>query len=121
MLHSKKLRTKLFTEYKNPLVSPYCEKAMFSIYRTEDAMSPVKETWENADLSLRRAILQASRLLDRQLQDAPAEQGESREGGQRILFQAPLAVLFEVDQQRQEVHILRGWTYRCNITPDQEI
>jgi hypothetical protein len=85
---------------------------MFIIYRNQSAMTPLKDTWENAEAPLRDAILQASRLVDLQLQENPQQQGESRDGTRRIVFQAPMAVEFEVDEQKQVVHILRAWAYR---------
>jgi hypothetical protein len=84
---------------------------MFSIYRNHTAMASLKETWENADSALREAILSASRRLDQQLHNDPHEQGESRDENTRILFDAPLGVLFEVDQAKKLVHILRAWAY----------
>jgi hypothetical protein len=84
---------------------------MFSIYRHQTAMTSLKETWEHADSSLREAILSASRRLDQQLCTDPQEQGESRDEKTRILFDAPLAVLFEVDEAKKLVHIVRAWAY----------
>jgi hypothetical protein len=84
---------------------------MFSIYRSQTALIPLNETWEHADATLREAIVQASRQVDQQLQSDPYEQGESREEGTRILFQAPLAVTFEVDEPKKLVRILRAWTF----------
>jgi hypothetical protein len=86
---------------------------MFSIYRDQSAMVPLKETWEQADAPLREAILEASRRLDQSLHTAPHEQGESRDNNTRILFEAPLAVLFDVDEPNKVVRILRAWAYRC--------
>jgi hypothetical protein len=86
---------------------------MFSIYRKQSALVPLNEAWAQADANLRDAILQASHSVDQQLQSDPLEQGESRDGRTRILFQAPLAVTFEVDEAKKLVHILRAWTYRA--------
>jgi hypothetical protein len=85
---------------------------MFIIYRTQSAMTPLKDSWEQAEAPLRDAILQASRLIDLELQHDPQERGESRDDRTRILFQAPLGVLFEVDETKRIVHILRTWMYR---------
>lgn len=92
---------------------------MFSIYRSQSALIPLNQTWENADAVLREQIVQASRRVDQQLQSDPHEQGESREEGTRILFQAPLAVTFEVDEPKKLVRILRAWAYsRAGHRPD---
>jgi hypothetical protein len=94
---------------------------MFSIYRSQAAVTPLSEAWEQADDALRCAMLQASRRLDQQLHQAPQEQGESRDGQVRILFQTPLGVLFEVDEDKKLVRILRAWAYRAGTSgPDGE-
>jgi hypothetical protein len=84
---------------------------MFSIYRSQSALIPLKETWEHADATLREAIVQASRRVDQQLQSDPHDQGESREEGTRILFESPLGVTFEIDEPKKLVRILRAWAY----------
>ncbi len=86
---------------------------MFSIYRDQAAMVPLKDTWEQASEALRESILQASGRLDQQLQHDPQAQGESRDDKTRILFQAPLGVTFAVDEAKKLVYIVRAWAYRC--------
>jgi hypothetical protein len=90
---------------------------MFSIYRDHTAMVSLKQTWEQAAGPLREAILDASRRLDQWLHANPHEQGESRDDKTRILFEPPLAVLFEVDEPNKLVRILRAWAYRCSMEP----
>jgi hypothetical protein len=85
---------------------------MFSIFRSESAMAPVQHTWEQADAPLRKAILSASRSIDQQLQVDPLEQGESRDGATRVLFEAPVAVAYEVDEPKKLVRVVRAWIYR---------
>jgi hypothetical protein len=82
---------------------------MFGIYRSQQAMTPLRETWEIATDRLRKAILLASHRIDRQLYKNPHKRGESRDGRTRILFQGPLAVTFEVDDTNKVVRILRAW------------
>ena len=94
---------------------------MFSIYRDHTAMVSLKQTWESAAAPLREAILEASRLLDQWLHTNPQEQGESRDDNTRILFAAPLAVLFEVDEPKKLVRIVRAWAYRCTMEPRPNI
>jgi len=55
--------------------------------------------------------MRATLLVDEQLGQDPQEQGESRDEGARIVFHAPVAVLFEVDADRQLVTVLRSWAY----------
>ena len=76
-------------------------------------MDPLKDAWERADDPMREAIMEASRRVDQQLHQEPQEQGESRDDQTRILFQPPLAVLFEVDEAKKLVNIRRAWLYRC--------
>jgi hypothetical protein len=85
---------------------------MFSIYRDHSAMTALKEVWEQAEPELRDAILRATSRVDKELQRDPLRQGESREGGTRILFAAPLAVVFEVDEAKKLVRVLRSWAFR---------
>ena len=84
---------------------------MFSIYRSEEAVVPLAEAWECADEPLRAAILRATYDIDRRLAEAPRRQGESRGGDVRILFRPPVAVFFEIDEDRNLVRILRTWLY----------
>jgi hypothetical protein len=89
---------------------------MFNIYRSEEALAPLSGVWERADAPLREAIMAASRRIDQQLHVDPQEQGESRENQSRILFEAPLGVIYEVDEEKKLVRILRAWMYRCAIS-----
>ncbi len=86
---------------------------MFSIYRDQTSMTSLKETWEQADAPLREAILEASRRLDQFLQSDPHTQGESRDNKTHILFEAPLGVLYDVDEANKVVRIVRAWAFRC--------
>jgi hypothetical protein len=87
---------------------------MFSIYRHQSALVPLREVWEKADAALRDAILRASETLDQILAHDPSAQGEGRDGPVRILLQAPMGVLFEVDEEKKLVRILRAWVYRVS-------
>jgi hypothetical protein len=54
----------------------------------------------------RAAITAATALTDRLLQENPQEQGESREGNERILFAPPLVVNFTVNEARRTVRVV---------------
>jgi hypothetical protein len=86
---------------------------MFSIYRSEAAVIPLRETWQGADEDLRQAILLATHRINQRLHERPHKQGESRDGRTRVLFEAPVGVLFEIDEDRKLVNIVRSWAYRC--------
>jgi hypothetical protein len=49
--------------------------------------------------------------IERRLKYNPDTQGESRSGNNRILIIEPLAILFTVDHQKQEVLIYSVWEY----------
>jgi len=85
---------------------------MFCVYRNETAMTLLRRTWDGAGDELRLTILRAMQQIERELQSDPHHKGESRPGGARILFQSPLAVLFEVDDEKNLVRIVRAWSYR---------
>jgi hypothetical protein len=85
---------------------------MFSILRTEMAMTPLQTAWETYDDELREAILQASSRIDKQLLNEPHRRGESRDDGTRILFESPLGIEYDVDEPKQLVRILRLWAFR---------
>ena len=91
---------------------------MFSIYRTNEAQSPLRSAWEQAGSALRKAILQASHQADELLHREPHEQGESRGDKARILLLAPLGILFEVDHDKRLVTILRSWAFRAREDRD---
>lgn len=84
---------------------------MFSIFRSSQAVAPLQDTWERAGDTLREEILRATQRLDQQLCTDPQERGESRDGQARILFEAPLAAVFEVDEEKKLVRILRTWAF----------
>ncbi len=85
---------------------------MFSVYKPHDALSEVRSAWEHGDEHARARIGAAMLALERRLQHGPAEQGESRGGGARVLFHFPLAIIFEIDEARLLVRVLRAWTFR---------
>lgn len=55
----------------------------------------------------RAAITEAANALDHDLAADPYRISESRTGATRIAFEAPLAVLFEVDQTARVVDVLK--------------
>ncbi len=55
----------------------------------------------------RNAITTAANRIDEQLSYDPHNQGESRDGRFRILFEPPLVVDYEIDDAKREVKVLR--------------
>lgn len=85
---------------------------MFRVVWLETALNELAAAWFPADSSQRRAITSASHRIDELLRSAPHSQGESRPEGQRIMFQLPLGLTFEIRPQTGEVRILHVWLVR---------
>jgi hypothetical protein len=70
---------------------------------------------ELADLWLdsaeRADVTDASNRIDRLLRDDPERWGESREDDQRVLFVAPLGVLFRVKPPDCLVEVIHVWRF----------
>jgi hypothetical protein len=66
------------------------------IYRP-DAADELAAIWINA--ADRQAIADAANSIDRQLGGNPLSAGESRDGDSRVLWESPLVVFFDVNQQ----------------------
>ena len=62
-----------------------------------------------ADQADRAAVTAAADAIDRLLQRNPADQGESRSDSTRVMFLAPLGVLFEIQEKDRKVYVLRVW------------
>ncbi|MGH7169627.1 MAG: hypothetical protein ACRELF_03835 [Gemmataceae bacterium] len=63
------------------------------------------------DSNKRDSITKAAHRIDRQLQQAPEQLGESRPQDCRIHFEAPLAVLFRVLVSSQLVEVVHIWEF----------
>jgi plasmid stabilization system protein ParE len=74
------------------------------------AEAQLAELWLST--SDRSRVTRAAAAIDAQLARDPHNVGESRAGETRIAFEAPIAVLFHLDDERQEVVILRIWGIR---------
>ena len=75
-------------------------------HRTQNELA---DLWANADSPSRQAITRASHHIDQLLADDPELVGESRSAGRRVLFERPLAVLFEVSEPDRLVTVLHVW------------
>lgn len=67
--------------------------------------------WMDATSAERREITTAAHEIDRVLRSTPEQAGESRPNGRRILFVAPLGVLFRFLPQRSLARVLLVWRY----------
>ena len=83
---------------------------MFRVEWLQTALNELAAVWLQADSAQRKAITTAAQAIDKLLQRSPQREGESRAHGQRILFEPPLAVTFEVHPQRSLVRVLHVWS-----------
>ncbi len=72
--------------------------------------------WIDASSAERNLITRAATEIDRRLSNDPANEGESRESGRRILLAPPLGVKFRVDEERRITLVLNVW--RFNVKND---
>ena len=73
------------------------------------AEQELAELWMNT--ARRREVTQAAREIDSRLRLAPAEAGESRAHGRRILLVLPLGVTFEIVPEDRIVRVLDVWQF----------
>jgi hypothetical protein len=57
----------------------------------------------------RQMVTEATNRIDDVLEPNPEQQGESRDGATRIMFERPLAVQFELREQDRYVEVLKVW------------
>jgi len=76
------------------------------------AREELTKIWVRADSAKRRAITSAAHAIDVRLAGDPDSEGESRAAGERVLFERPLGVVFQVQPDRSAVRVLRVWTFR---------
>ncbi|HET6883159.1 MAG TPA: hypothetical protein VFI31_23520 [Pirellulales bacterium] len=75
------------------------------------ALDELTEMWTNAKSADRSAITAGVNAIERELAALAEKAGESRSGAERILFHAPVAVLFETSEDDLEVVVLQVWRY----------
>jgi hypothetical protein len=63
------------------------------------------------DAAQRREVTQAAQEIDDRLRFAPADQGESRPHGRRILLVPPLGATFEILSDDRLVRVLDVWRF----------
>jgi hypothetical protein len=85
----------------------------YSVDWLPDAEQELADLWLLA--TDREAVTKASYLIDQRLGTDPENEGESRSDGRRILFVAPLGVIFRVRQNEWKVTVLHVWKYRTSV------
>lgn len=85
---------------------------MFRVHWSQSAVDELSTIWTNADPVLRQAITSAAFQIDEHLRSDPYGQSESRPGGIRVLFVAPLGINFRVEAGTKTSLVLRIWLFR---------
>lgn len=76
----------------------------FTVIWRPSAEAELALIWtESAD---RSAVTRAANRIDTLLSSNAADAGESRDGGERIIFEKPLAVLVEVSEEDCRANVL---------------
>jgi hypothetical protein len=84
---------------------------MVSFRWGKSARDELADLWLAAPSPQRKRITEAAYLIEQALRRDP-EIGESREGDVRIFFQAPLGVLYSVDETARRVTVIQVWQYQ---------
>jgi plasmid stabilization system protein ParE len=79
----------------------------YTVIWKETAEEMLAEIWMAA--SDRQSVTNAANTIDSLLKRDPQQQGESRGNSFRVMFVAPLAVHYEVQELDQIVQVLRVW------------
>jgi hypothetical protein len=81
----------------------------FTVTWLDEAVEEYFHLW--SDPRLREAILPAGQRIEATLELSPNEVGESRPDNVRIIFEPPLAAIYEVFLYERKVNIIRIWYY----------
>jgi hypothetical protein len=79
---------------------------MFHVEWLETALDDLANLWTQADSNQRQGITSATHLLEQRLSSDPMRDSESRAEGHRITFVPPLAIRFQIDNERNSVTVL---------------
>ena len=85
---------------------------MFQVVWLEASLDELAEIWTQADSSVRQAITVAANSIDHELRTSPYDQGESREGEERVFYVYPLGIQFLIDSEHSMVLVQRVWSIR---------
>jgi hypothetical protein len=85
---------------------------MFRVRWEDTALDELAALWTDAESTLRQFITETVPQIDRQLQTDPLAPSESRSEGRRILFSAPLGLLFRLEVDGRTVSVLHVWLFR---------
>lgn len=81
----------------------------WDVYWAPVAENELATLWLNP--AMRQLVTVASQRIDERLAFNGIEEGESRPGVYRITFEAPLGVLFHVDESTRRVTVVHVWAF----------
>jgi hypothetical protein len=84
----------------------------FRVEYIPTALGELANVWTPADSQLRQAITRAAHAIDLRLARDPYAEGESRPDNQYVLFELPLGVTYEIDEEHHVVWVLHVWHIR---------
>ena len=84
---------------------------MFSLEWTRSTINELARIWMNSSASQRKLITRATHQIESRLKHDPENEGESRSRGVRIIFEAPLGVVFSVHADAKKVRVLGIWRF----------
>ena len=83
----------------------------FAVVWLDNALDDVADFYVTADLPTQARVSDALEALNRRLAKNPFDEGESRDGGERITFVPHLAIRFRIDQADQVVRVTAAKPY----------
>ena len=83
---------------------------MYTVIWLPDAENELAALWMAS--SRRKEVTDAAAELDRRLAENGSQEGESSDDHYRITFEAPLAVVFRVDEINRAVFVGQVWEFR---------
>jgi hypothetical protein len=85
---------------------------MFRVEWLQSALNDLAKVWLRTDTTQRQAITAASHNIEERLRRNAPHEGESRSAGRRIMFAAPLAVIFRVERDGVTISVLQVRMFR---------
>lgn len=85
---------------------------MFSVDWSEESLRELAALWVLVSSEERASVTSACHDVDQRLERDPLGEGESRSAGQRILFVAPVAVVYQLEADEQTVTVLHVHYFR---------
>lgn len=82
----------------------------YAVNWNHTTLANLADIWTNADDP--EAVTTAADRIDKLLESAPNEHGESREGFTRVLIYLPLEIEYDVDEKHHAVQVNAVWQIR---------